>query len=131
MGFFNFFRRRKQPAPSGKKERRQVPRWHIDSQALIKWEGQDSYVPCCIKDINLKGFCVILARKLPATPVDFTISFHERYIIKAQAVPVHHEQKNTEHCYKMKFTVIRGYDKDKIYQMVRRDFYEHFKNQFK
>jgi len=131
MGLFGVFRRKRQPVASLKRERRAVPRWKIDCQALIKWEGRDSYVPCCIKDINLKGFCVILAERLPAEPVDFTISFHERYVIKAQAAPVYHEQKNAGHCYKMKFTIIRSYDRDKIYQMIRRDFPEHFESQIK
>lgn len=116
---------------SHRQERRLLPRWNISSKALIKWEGQNDYLPCRIIDINLKGFYVSLAANLPGRPVNFTISFYERYIINAQAVPVWHEQKKSEHRYKMKITRIRDTDKEKIYQMVRQDFFEQFGNQFK
>lgn len=116
---------------SHRQERRLVPRWNIYCKALIKWEGQNNYLPCHIIDINLKGFCVSSASKLSAGPVNFTISFYERYIINAQAVSVWHERRGAEYRYRMKFTRIRDPDREKIYQMVHQDFFEQFKHQFK
>jgi len=121
MGFFGFFKKKKEQ-PSAFKERRAVPRWQIQSNARLKWEGQAAFVDCQVHNINLKGFAFTLAQKLPEPCTAVILNFHERFIFNVEIAVAWHREAEGRHQYGAAFTRIRDEDREKMYLMIRQDF---------
>ena len=125
MGLFGFFKKKQQAPAHAFKERRNLPRWKISANATIKWVGQEDYVDCSIKDLNLKGFAVIITKDIPQNCGSVDINFHERFFFNVEISIIWHKQAEGKHIYGVKFTRLRDSDKEKIYQMMCLDFPQH------
>ena len=112
-----------QPAPSFR-ERRFLPRWKIHCAALIRWEGLEKYLDCEINNLNLKGFAVSLSHKLPMDCCKITLRMSKEFIFDVEISVLWRRLTEEKNTYGVKFTKIRDADKEKIYQLVRRDFPE-------
>lgn len=124
MGLFGFSKKKKIEAPETFKERRALPRWAISAKAKIKRDGQ-SDIDCEVRNLNMRGFAVVTANKIPPDCLHFTLYFNERFFFTVDVMIVWQKEAEGKNIYGIKFTRIRDADREKMYQMMRQDFPEH------
>jgi hypothetical protein len=122
MGLFDFLKKKNDPVPEPPKEQRLLPRWKISASAKIRLTAGAAFVPCEVKDLNLKGCCLVLEQALPEGCAEVGIYFNEKYYFDVGIAVVWHKEIENKQVYGIKFTRVRDVDKEKIFQMVRDDF---------
>lgn len=125
MGIFGFFRKKKQ-VDQGPVERRLVPRWNICAPAKMKWSGQDNYVECEIRDLNMKGLCVSLKERIPEGCLGSQLYFNEQFFFEIEFCVAWHKQESAKFVYGLRFTRLRDADKEKIFLMMKQNFPSQF-----
>ncbi len=125
MGLFGPPKKRQVPQPDAFKERRSLPRWPVTALAKIRCEGQGEYVDCEIKDLNMRGFSVTIRTQLPQDCRNMILYFNENFFFTIDVTVVWQKEIQGKHVYGLKFTRIRDSDKEKMYQMMRKDFPGH------
>jgi hypothetical protein len=128
MGIFNHFQKKTAPIQQGFKEKRQVPRWKISTPAKIKLIGCNDYLACEIKDLNLKGFCLLTSEKIPEECAGFELYFNDNYLFGIGITISWYKEMGKNHIYGMKFTKLRDQDKERIFQMMQERFPTHFRS---
>ena len=124
MGLFGFFRK-KPVQTSTFKERRMLPRWAIYARAKIRLEDTNAYVDCEVKNLNLRGFCVVSPLKIPEYCPTLTLYFNEKFFFTVETSMAWHKESDGTQVYGLRFAKIRDMDKEKIYQMMRQNFSQH------
>lgn len=123
MGLFNFFQKKKESlAKPAFTEKRLLPRWKIASAARIKWQGANDYVACEVKDLNLKGFCLVVTEKIPEANAFAELYFNEKYFFDIEISVAWHKVVNEKQIYGIKFLRVRDSDREKICQMMKENF---------
>ncbi|OGX44220.1 MAG: hypothetical protein A3G38_01630 [Omnitrophica WOR_2 bacterium RIFCSPLOWO2_12_FULL_51_8] len=123
MWLKGFFRRRKRPPISQEKiERRQLPRWQLGCEASAKWQGQDDFVSCAIKDMNFRGFQIWLDRELCPGCCALIIRFGTDLVFNIEVCVVWHALVNAKHVYGCRFIRLRDADKERLYHFVFQNF---------
>jgi hypothetical protein len=122
MGLFGFFRRKKEPSEQAFRERRLLPRWGICAPAKIKWKDSNAYVACEVRDLNMKGFSLAMAEKIPDGCSGVQLYFNEKFFFDIEVAVVWHKEENNKHLYGMKFTRLRDSDKEKLFVMMKENF---------
>ena len=80
MGLFSFFRKKKEiPLKPDFVEKRFLPRWKISAPAKVKLSGASDYLPCEIRDLNMRGFCLVTAEKISKYDGPMEVYFNEKY----------------------------------------------------
>lgn len=127
MGLFDFFQKKKEPPPKPAfREKRLLPRWKIQAPAKIKWPGAPAYLPCEVKDLNMRGFCLVLSDKLPEYNTRVELYFNEKYFFDIEIAVTWHQESPGGQVYGIKFVKIRDTDREKLYQMMKENFAGHF-----
>lgn len=128
MGLFDFFRKKAAPIQQGFKENRLVPRWKISAPAKVKLAGSNDYLDCVIKDLNLKGFCLIIPGKIPEECEGLELCFSDNYLFSIGITISWYKEIDGKHLYGIKFTRLRDQDKERIFQMMQERFPAHFRS---
>ncbi|MCX5699771.1 MAG: PilZ domain-containing protein [Candidatus Omnitrophica bacterium] len=127
MVLFSFFRKKKDlPLKPGLVEKRLLPRWKIASPAKIKWQGSKDYVACEVRDLNMKGFCLAMTEKIPEANARVELYFNEKYFFDIDISVIWHKEVEGKQIFGIRFLKVRDSDKEKIYRMMKEDFYRHF-----
>lgn len=124
MGLFGFFKK-KQIQEESFKEQRMLPRWAISAKAKIKYDSSDEYIDCHVRNLNMRGFSVIMTQKIPPDCNHFTLYFNENFFFTVDIVILWHKETEGKYTYGIKFSRIRDSDREKMYKMMRQDFAEH------
>ncbi|MFA5287650.1 MAG: PilZ domain-containing protein [Candidatus Omnitrophota bacterium] len=127
MGLFNIFRKKTAPIQQGFKEKRQLPRWKISAPAKIKLTGNNDYLACEVKDLNFKGFRLIIPEKIPEECAGCELYFNDNYSFGIGITISWYKEIDGNHTYGMKFTKLRDQDKERIFQMMQERFPEHLR----
>jgi|GEM_PF-988939 len=125
MGLFNFSRKKKvspQKLKPAFVERRTLPRWRIASPAKIKWQDSKDYIPCEIRDLNMRGFSLCLAEEIPGDNVRMELYFNEKYFFDIEVSAAWHKEVDGKQIYGIRFLRIRDSDREKIYKMMKENF---------
>jgi len=124
MGFFDFFRKKKvlPPEPAAFVEKRLLPRWKISCPAKIKWQGAQDYAACEVKDLNMRGFSLALAEKIPESSCRAELYFNDKYFFDVEICVTWHKVVEGKQVYGIKFLKVRDSDREKIYQMMKENF---------
>lgn len=125
---FDFLMNKKEEENSAFKEQRSIPRWEISAKAKIKWDEVLGFVECEVKNLNMKGFSVIAAGKIPQECQQITVFFNENFFFTVDVRIVWSHELENKSVYGMQFVKIRDDDKEKIYQMMQTNFPEQFGN---
>lgn len=122
MGLFGPKKKIEPVVPEKPAERRALPRWKISAQAKIKWSGQNEFVQCEIRDLNLKGFAIIVSKELPQACSNIIIHFNEEFFFNAEISLVWNNKLGAKYIYGAIFTRLTDSDKEKMYRMMRQDY---------
>jgi hypothetical protein len=123
MGLFNFFQKKKAlPPKPGFVEKRLLPRWKITAPAKIKWQGSGDYVACEVRDLNMRGFCLVVAEKIFKYNARAELYFNEKYFFDVEVSVTWHKEAEAKQIYGIKFLKVRDSDREKIYQMMKENF---------
>lgn len=128
MGLFNIFQKKTAPIQQGFKEKRQVPRWKISAPAKIRLTCNDDYLACEIKDLNLRGFCLVIPERIPEGCAGLELCFNDDYAFGIGITVNWHEKIDGKHTYGMRFTKLRDQDKERIFRMMQERFPTHLRN---
>jgi len=105
------------------KDRRHYIRWEINKNAKLKLADSRAFIPCQVKDVNLKGIQIALRMKLPQeTILKMSIALSEELILDVEAWVAWHKTMNGFHLYGLCFSKIKNQDKEKIYKFVYKSF---------
>jgi len=121
MGLFSLFQKKEKPQETIG-ENKKVPRWEISTPAKIKWEGQNNYTECEVKDLSLKGCCLAVAEEITKWPVRAELYFNEDFSFNVEMAVVWHKESDSKQTYGIRFSRIRDADKEKIFQMIKSNF---------
>ena len=105
-------------------DKRQISRWEINKPVKIQLEGAVVFAECFLKDINFKGFKVMLNLKFPVDSyVKFDLKLSDKYSLECEAWVAWHktiEGRNIHgrNIYGLYFTKLKDADKEKIYKFV-------------
>jgi hypothetical protein len=124
MGLFSFFFKKKKveilkPAFV---EKRLMPRWKIAALAKIRWQDAKDYLPCEVMDLNMRGFRLSIAEKIPETDAHVQLYFNDKYFFDIEISITWHKKAETREIYGIKFLKVRDSDREKIYQMMKENF---------
>ncbi|MEI6832341.1 MAG: PilZ domain-containing protein [Candidatus Omnitrophota bacterium] len=123
MGLFSFFKKKKELPPEPESVvKRLLPRWKIAAPAKIKWQGYKDYVACEVRDLNMKGFSLAMAEKIPEANARVELYFNEKYFFDIEISVTWHKEVEEKQIYGIRFLKVRDLDKEKIYQMMRENF---------
>lgn len=123
MGLFSFFKKKKDiPQEPAFVERRFLPRWKIVAPAKIKWPGSSDYLACEVMDLNLRGFALAMAEKIPSTNLNIQLYFNDIYFFDIEISITWHKEVEGKQIYGATFLKIRDLDKEKICQMMKNNF---------
>lgn len=123
MGLFNFFKKKDaSPKDIPFSEQRMLPRWKISTPAKIKWQDTKDYLPCEVRDLNMRGVSLMLAEKISANEVSFELYFNDKYFFHIEASVAWYQGVGGKHIYGLRFIRLRDTDREKIYQMMRDNF---------
>lgn len=125
MGLFGFGRHKPSAPSSVFKERRMLPRWSIYARAKIRLTDKNAYVDCEVKNLNLRGFCVVSSLKIPECCPALTLYFNELFFFTVETSMAWHKESDGKQSYGLRFAKIKDIDKEKIYQMMRQDYSQH------
>jgi hypothetical protein len=132
MGIFNFFKRGpKKELRQTQTERRFLPRWQIDYQAKIRWEGVGEFVPCQIRDLNFRGLQISLSQKLPDNCAKLELRLSEDFIFSAEIKILWESAREDGYVYGASFTRLRDADKERLYQFIFHNFPDHIERHIK
>ncbi len=123
MGLFSFFQKKKEPlAKPAFNEKRLLPRWKISAPAKIRRYEDGDYLPCQVRDLNMRGFCLILDTKITEYNGRIELYFNEKYFFDIEVSVTWHKEIDNKQIYGFKFLKIRDADKEKLYQMMKENF---------
>ena len=103
-------------------ERRMVPRWELNCQAQVRWEGREQFVPCEIKDLNYRGFKIRLNQEIPEGASALIFRFSENFSINCTVKFAWSSQAEGKFIYGASFTRLKDADKERLYQFVLQNF---------
>ena len=127
MGLFSFFQKKKVlPLKSALVEKRFLPRWKIAAPAKIKWQGSKDYAACEVRNLNMRGFCLAMAEKIPAANARVELYFNEKYFFDIEVSVIWHKEAEAKQIYGLRFIKVRDLDREKIYQMMKENFASYF-----
>lgn len=123
MGLFSFFNKKNEPPPKPAfVERRFLPRWKISAPAKIRPAGQTDYLPCEIRDLNMRGFCLVTSEKLSDYNTRVELYFNDLYFFPADITVTWHKEVEGKQVYGVRFDQVRDSDREKIYRMMKENF---------
>ncbi len=123
MGFLDFFRRKDKPRATPERiERRQLPRWQLGCNAMVKWDGLNDFVSCSIRDMNFRGFQVWLDRELCRDCRALGIRFGNDLVFNVEICVIWQARVNAKYAYGCRFVRLRDTDKERLYQFVFQNF---------
>lgn len=122
MGLFNFFQENEDQFKLKSGDKRLTPRWKVFAPAKIKLEGCDGYLACEIRDLNLKGFSLVITKKILKKRLAAKLNFNEKYSFKVEVVVLWRKAADNKYIYGMKFNQIADSDRGRILQMMKEDF---------
>ena len=123
MGLFNFFKKKKVlPPKPAFVEKRFMPRWKILAPAKIKWQGSKDYVACEVRDLNMRGFCLVMTEKITEYSARAELYFNEKYFFDIEISVAWHKEVDKKQIYGIRFLKVRDFDREKIYQMMKENF---------
>lgn len=100
-------------------ERRKIPRWQINTQAIIKLEGEPCEAICLVKDINFKGMQIVLHSKLDLDSyIKFSLTLSPEFSFEVEAWVAWHRQAEASNIYGLYFSKLKDPDKEKIYKFI-------------
>ena len=106
-------------------ERRNFVRWQLDRKARLQLPGEEECIDCHIKDINYKGAQVALTRELKKDKyINLNITLSEDCILKLEVWVAWHKTIDGHNIYGMYFSRIKDFDKEQIYQFIRKYYPE-------
>jgi c-di-GMP-binding flagellar brake protein YcgR len=128
MGIFDFLKKKKSVSSDKPAfvEQRFLPRWDIYTKAKLRCEGQREYIECEVKDLNLKGFSVVIPQALSRECMRATLYFNENYFFDIDLAVVWHKESEGKQVYGIRFTRIRDTDREKLIRMMRQNFPRYF-----
>jgi len=127
MGLFDFFQKKDdQPAKPLFVEKRVLPRWKISTPAKIKWQGSEEYLACEVRDLNMRGFSLVITEKIQEANVRAVLCFNEKYSFDIGILVTWHKEVEGKQVYGIKFMNVRDADKEKIYRMMLENFSDSF-----
>jgi hypothetical protein len=122
MGWLDFFKEDDEVIKQASSDKRLAPRWKVSVPARIKLEGFDSYLDCEIRDLNLKGFSLVISKKIIKKRLDAKLIFNEKYSFKIEVLVLWSRAENNKYIYGLKFNKILDADRGRILQMVKENF---------
>ena len=123
MGLFSFFKKKEVlPPKPAFVEKRLLPRWKIAAPAKIKWQGAQDYLACEVKDLNMRGFCLVIPEKITEANVRAELYFNDKYFFDIEIVVTWHKEADGKQIYGLRFIKVRDSDREKIYQMMKENF---------
>ncbi|MCX5694926.1 MAG: hypothetical protein NT014_07420 [Candidatus Omnitrophica bacterium] len=123
MGLFNFFRKEKDfPAKPVFVEKRLLPRWKIGAPAKIRWQGSSDYLPCEVRDLNMRGFCLVVTEKITNYNTSAQLYFNEKYFFDIEICVTWHKENDGKQIYGISFLKVRDSDREKMYRMMKENF---------
>lgn len=122
MGLFSFPKDNEDPIKQTSGEKRLAPRWKVSTPAKIKLEGFNSYLDCEVRDLNLKGFSLVITKKILKKRVGAKLYFNEKFSFKIETMILWNKAVDNKYVYGMKFTKILDSDRGRILQMINEDF---------
>ncbi len=122
MGLFSFFEDDEEQFKLTPSDKRLAPRWKVSAPAKIKLEGFDSYLDCEVRDLNLKGFSLVLSKKIIKQRLDAKLIFNEKYSFKLEVMVLWSKAENNKYVYGMKYTKIADSDRGLILQMMKENY---------
>lgn len=125
MGLLDFFPEDEKAVKPVNSDKRLTPRWKISVPAKIKLEGNNGYSPCEIKDLNLKGFSLLIEKKILKKRIGARLYFNEKYDFKIEVIILWSKMMGSKHLYGMKFNKIFDSDRALILQMMNENFPPH------
>jgi hypothetical protein len=102
-----------------------LPRWKIAYLAKIKWKDAKDYISCEIRDLNMRGFSLEIAKEIPENNVPMELYFNEKYFFNIEVSVAWHKEVDGRQIYGIRFLRIRDADRERIYQMMKENFANH------
>lgn len=125
MELFDYFFPEKEDASKPEsRDKRLTPRWNVSASAKIKLEVSGGYTACEIRDFNLRGFSMVITKKIIKKRISAKLYFNEKYSFKIEAMILWAKALGNKYIYGMKFTRILDADRARILQMMKEDFPE-------
>lgn len=90
--------------------------------AKIKLEGFNSYLDCEVRDLNLKGFSLVIAKKILKKRTGAKLCFNKKFSFNIETLVLWSKAADNKYVYGMKFTRILDADRERILQMMNEDF---------
>ena len=122
MGLFSFFQEDEEQFKLTPSDKRLAPRWKVSAPAKIKLECFDSYLDCEIRDLNLKGFSLVISKKIIKKRLAAKLNFSEKYSFKLEVMVLWSKSENNKYVYGMKYTKIADSDRGLILQMMKENY---------
>ncbi|MBU0547728.1 MAG: PilZ domain-containing protein [Candidatus Omnitrophica bacterium] len=122
MGLFSFPKDNQDLIKQTSGDKRLVPRWKISVPAKIKLEGFNSYLDCEVRDLNLKGFSLVIAKKILKKRTGAKLCFNKKFSFNIETLVLWSKAADNKYVYGMKFTRILDADRERILQMMNEDF---------
>jgi hypothetical protein len=123
MGLFSFFKKKKVLPPKPEfVEKRFLPRWKIGAPAKVRWQGSKDYVACEVRDLNMRGLCLLLVEKVTQYNTRIELYFNEKYFFDIEISVTWHKEVDGKQIYGIRFLKVRDSEREKLYQMVKENF---------
>jgi len=122
MGLFSFPKDNKDSIKQASGEKRLAPRWKVSTPAKIKLEGSNGYLDCEVRDLNLKGFSLVIAKKILKQHVSAKLYFNDKFSFNIETTVLWNASADNKYVYGMKFTKILDLDREKILKMMKEYF---------
>jgi len=122
MGLLDFLKDDEDIANPQRSDKRRAPRWNVSVPAKIKFDGNNGYTDCEIRDLNLKGFSLLVPKKIIKKRIGSKLCFSEKYAFKIETRILWSKVVDNKYAYGMEFTKILDSDRGRILQMMKEDF---------
>jgi len=122
MGLFSFFQEDEDQFKLTSSDKRLAPRWKVSAPAKIKLEGFEGDLDCEIRDLNLKGFSLVISKKIIKQRLAAKLDFNEKYSFKIEVLVLWSKAENNKYVYGMKYTKIADSDRELILQMMKENY---------
>lgn len=101
--------------------RRYIIRWQFNRQARVKLGESENFVPCQLKDMNLKGCQIALEEKLEKdTFLKLCLVCGDEFTLDAEVWVAWHRSIDGLNLYGLYFTKIKDSDKERIYKYIHK-----------